>query len=60
MSNFVNDPGVKKAGNTNSIFEVKYFMLHTFMTSCLQKLVRVCLAVISLTARIFKLKTFVT
>ena len=38
-------------------------MLHLFMTSCLHKLVRVCLAVISLTAfshRIFKHKTTVT
>jgi len=38
-------------------------MLHTFMTSCLHKLVRVCLAVISLIAfshRIFKHKTIVT
>jgi len=38
-------------------------MLHTFMTSYLRKLVRVCLAAISLTAfshRIFKHKTIVT
>jgi len=42
---------------------VKYSMPHTFMTSCLHKLVRVCLAVISLIAfshRIFKQKTIVT
>jgi len=52
-----------KAGNTKSICVVKYSMLHTFMTSRLRKLVRVCLAVISLTAlsyRIFKHKTIVT
>ena len=38
-------------------------MLHTFMTSCLRKLVRIYLAVISLTTfshRIFKHKTIVT
>jgi len=38
-------------------------MIHTFMTSCLRKLVRVCLAVISLTAfshRMFKHNTIVT
>ena len=38
-------------------------MLHTFMTLCLRKLVRVCLAVISLTAfshRIFGHETSVT
>jgi len=42
---------------------VKYSMLHTFMMSCLRKLVCVCLTVISLTAfsqRIFKHKTIVT
>jgi len=42
---------------------VKYATLHNFMTSCLPKLVRVCLAVISLTAfshRIFKHKAIVT
>jgi len=51
-----------KVGNTNSICVVKYSLLHNFMTSCLRKLVRVCLAVISLTAfshRIFKHKTIV-
>jgi len=40
----------------------RWGMLHTFMMSCLHKLVRVCLAVISLTAfshRIFKHKTIV-
>jgi len=50
-------------GNTDSICVVKYFMLHTFMTSRLRTLVRVCLAVISLTVfshRIFKYKTTVT
>jgi len=49
-----------KVGNTNSICMVKYSMLHNFMTSRLRRLVRVCLAVISLTAfshRIFKHKT---
>ena len=42
---------------------VKYSMLHTFMMSCLRKLVCVCLTVISLTAfsqRIFKHKTIAT
>ena len=38
-----------KVGNTYSISVVKYSILHTFLTSCLRKLVRVCLAVISLT-----------
>ena len=38
-----------KVGNINSICVVKYSVLHTFMTSCLRKLVRVCLAVSSLT-----------
>jgi len=49
-----------KVGNNNSICVIKYYMLHTFMTSCLRKLVRVCPAVISLTAfshRILKHKT---
>jgi len=39
---------------------VKYSVQHAFMTLCLHKLVRVCLAVISLTAfshRIFKHNT---
>jgi len=48
-----------KVGNTNSKYS-KYSMLHNFMTSRLRRLVRVCLAVISLTAfshRIFKHKT---
>jgi len=35
-----------KVGNTYSISVVKYSILHTFLTSCLRKLVRVCLAVI--------------
>jgi len=46
-----------KVSNTNSICVVKYSMLHTFMTPCLHKLLRVCLEVISLIAfshRIFK------
>jgi len=54
---------LKKVGHINSICVVKYFTLHTFMTSCLHKLVRVCLAVISLIAfshRISKHKTIVT
>ena len=52
-----------KVSNTNYIWVVKYSMQHNFMTSCLRKLVRVCLAVISLTAfshRICKHKTIVT
>jgi len=52
-----------KVGNTDSICVVTYSMLHTFMTSCLRKLVRVCPAVISLTAfshRIVKHTTIVT
>jgi len=46
-----------KVSNTNSICVVKYSMLHTFMTPCLHKLLRVCHEVISLIAfshRIFK------
>ena len=49
--------------NSNAICVVKYSTLHTFMTSCLRNLVRVCLAVISLTAfshRIFGHETSVT
>ena len=52
-----------KVGNTDSICVVKCSILHTFMTSCSRPLVRVCLAVISLTTfshRIFKHKTIVT
>jgi len=51
--NFVNGPGVKKVGNTNSIYVVKYSMLHNFVS----------LAVISLIAfshRIFQHKIIVT
>ena len=60
----MNGPGVeRKLATLISIFVAKYSMMHTFMTSCLRKLVRVCLAVISLTAfsqRIFKHKTIMT
>jgi len=60
----VSGPGLESwQVHTNSICVVKYSMLHTFMTSCLRKLGRVCLAVISLTAfshRLFKYKTIVT
>jgi len=50
-----------KVGNTNSFYVVKYSVQQTFINFA--KLVRVCLAVISLTAfshRIFKHKTIVT
>ena len=46
----MNCPGVERKLAAHSICVVKYSMLRTFMTSCLHKLVRVCLAVISLTA----------
>ena len=54
-----------KVGNINSICVVKYSMLHynNVIIINFAKLVRVCLAVISLTAfshKIFKHKTIVT